>query len=152
MSFVHADTAERVRTILAANTLGVAVITEPDTETPREAFLVEFDVSDFECRKFKGAGAARPITSTFTLRVGIETHVPGTTAVAAQARWFDLASELLDLLRADPTLQAVHGPIVSLLGMTGQGQIRGPITQRLADNTGWACVGDVFVPFRSDIC
>jgi hypothetical protein len=151
MSFVHAETAVRVREILATNSLGVEVITEPDSQTPRESILVDFDVTDFEFRKFKGAGQARPITATFTLRVGVETHVPGSSAVGAQARWFAMAGEVLDLLRADPTLQA-SGAIVSLLGMTGQGSIRGPFTSRLPDNSGYACIGDVFVPFRSDVC
>lgn len=152
MSFIHATVAERLRVILATNSLGVAVITEPDTETPRESFLVDFESTDFEFTRFKGGGAARPLSMTLTLRVGIETHIPGGTAVVTQARWFAMASAVMDLLRANPTLQTGYSAIASLQGITDDGQIRGPFTGRLPDNSGWSCVGDVLIPLRTNAC
>ena len=62
MSLLHYSVAERLRAILATNALSVAVITEPDTQTPRESLLVDFPAStDYEFPRFRGGGALQPL-------------------------------------------------------------------------------------------
>lgn len=153
MSLLHYTVAERLRAILATNALSVQVITEPDTQTPRESILVDFADSEFEFPRFKGGGAMQPLRFTsLEFRVGIEAHEPGMSAIETQARWVAIASTVLDLVRTNPTLQTGYTAITGLLGVTGNGRVRGPFTGRTGDGSGWVCVGDVIVPVRTDIC
>lgn len=147
-SLLHAEVAQRLRSILTA-THTATVITEPDLETPRESFLVDFGSGAWEWPTMRAG--ARSLATTFSLRIGITTEVPGVSAVAAQARWLELANTVLDTLRADATLQAT-GPIDGLLGVIGQGETRGPFTRRIGEGTGYACFGDVIITVSTRTC
>jgi hypothetical protein len=154
MSLLHHSVAQRLRAILATNALGVAVISEPDVQTPRESILIDFPVqTDFDFPHFKGGGAPQPIRfNELEFRIGIEAHSPGLSAIDTQARWVAIGSAVLDLVRANPTLQTGYSAIVGLLGVSGVGSVRGPFTGRLPDNTGWSCLGDILIPIRTNVC
>lgn len=149
MSFRHAQVAERVRSIIDAGTT-VAVVTDPGPESPMESILVDFESSTFTLgqRMRPGSGS---LATTVVLRVSIETHRPGLSATATQARWFEIANEVMAALRADRGL-AAGGAITGVVGMSGDGEIRGPGTAALGDGSGWVCQGDLVVSILTDLC
>lgn len=146
---LHADVAARVRSIIDAGTT-VAVVTDPGPESPTESIIVDFEPSTFTMSHKMRAGTGA-IATEIVLRVGIETHGMGSTAPTVQARWFAIASEVIDALRADRSL-AAGGTIAGVLGVSGDGEVRGPSTAALPDGSGWACLGDVIVRVRTDVC
>lgn len=153
-SLLHAVVAQRLRSILTTALAAQpeprpAVVTEPDIETPRESFLIDFGPGTWQWPTMRAG--ARSLATTIAIRVGITTEVPGMSAAGAQARWIALANVVLDALRADPTLQAT-GAIEGLLGVTGNGETRGPFTSRLPENTGYGCFGDLVINITTRNC
>lgn len=147
-SLLHAAVAQRLRDILTA-TETVPVITEPDLETSRESFLIDFGAGTWEWPTLRSG--TRSLATTLSIRIGITTDVPGKSAVVAQARWVALANVVMDAIRADATLQAT-GAIQGLLGVTGTGETRGPYTRRLPENTGYGCAGDLIINVATRDC
>jgi hypothetical protein len=151
-SFLNHTVAQRVRLILSLATtvtvLGSDV--EPGPEAPSESFLVDHEPSTWTFPTMRSG--TRSLETMIGLRVGVETHQRGLSSAATQARWFELADVVMDAIRADPTLQAAHGAITGVLGVVGEGEVRGPFTGALPDNTGWACLGDLLLSVRTRVC
>ena len=120
-----------LRTIIAGLTFpanptnpdGIADVTDPSTNRPRESFYLENVRGELTIPTLRTAASSLTIDDTFTADLVIKTEVPGTTKLAAETRVEELTDTIVAGLALNPSL---NGPFTGFIWCVPDGNLIGP--------------------------